>query len=86
MASDIVVGRRVPILLRLLWAQAAAIVAWSVVFIPLILLESWASDIVDWLDAVPLLPLVAALMSAATVIWGASYVYLLYRKIVDDTA
>ena len=85
-AGDIVIGRRLPILFRLLWAQLLVILAWAVIFIPLILLYTWASDFIVWLDDVPVLPVIASALSAATIIWGASYIYLLYRRIVDDAA
>ncbi|MBC7764782.1 hypothetical protein H7Y29_03640 [Microbacteriaceae bacterium] len=85
-SSDLVIGRRLRILYRLLWIQVLIILAWAVLLIPLILLDSWLKSSWDVYANVPLLPIVAAFASAASAVIFASYVYLLYRKVVDDSA
>lgn len=85
-SSDLVVGRRLRILYRLLWIQILIVLAWAVILIPLILLDSWVKSFWNIYANVPLLPIVAALASAASAVIFASYVYLLYRKVVDDSA
>ncbi len=85
-SSDLVVGRRLRILYRLLWMQLMIILAWAVLFVPLILLDGWAKDTWSLFESVPVLPIVAALASSASAVIFASYTYLLYRKVVDDSA
>lgn len=85
-ASDLVVSRRLRIMYRILWAMGVTMVVWAVVMIPLVLLTTWLTSVWPGMASVPVMPFVAALMSALTVIWMASYVYLLYRKVVDDDA
>lgn len=83
-AGDLVVGRRLRILLRLLWLITSVLIAWAIVMIPLILLDSWFKSIwlvISWL---PTVPVVLLALSALTVIWVSSYIYLLYRKMVAD--
>lgn len=80
-AGDLVVGRRLKITLRLLWLVFVALLVWAVVLIPIILLAE--SINVTWL---PLVPIATVLLSSFTLIWSSSYVYLLYRKIIDDKA
>jgi hypothetical protein len=85
-SSDLVVGRRLRILYRLLWIQIVIVIGWAICFIPLILLDNWLKSIWSIYTNVPLLPIVAALASASSAVIFASYVYLLYRKVVDDNA
>lgn len=85
-AGDLVVGRRLRIMYRLLWLALTVIVVWFVIMIPLILLDSWLSGIWQWFKMVPLVPIVAVVMSSLTVIYVASYIYLMYRKVVADDA
>lgn len=85
-AGDLVIGRRLRIMYRILWAIGVILIAWVVVMIPFILLTTWLSSLVAWTENIPLMPIVAALMSSLTTLWLASYVYILYRKVVDDGA
>lgn len=85
-AGDLVVGRRLRVLLRILWAGILTVVAWFVIVIPIILLDAWikkAWPVIEWL---PTVPIVILLLSSVTIVWLASYIYLLYRKVVDDDA
>ena len=85
-SGDLVIGRRLRIAYRLLWGLLVVFLVWVIVFVPLILLDSWLSSIWKSFESIPVLPIVAAVASATTVVWFASYVYLLYRKVVEDDA
>lgn len=85
-AGDLVVSRRLRILYRWLWAIAVIVVAWAVIMIPIILLESAAKSAWTTINDVPIVPCIGAVMTALSVVWFAAYVYLLYRRIVDDDA
>lgn len=81
-AGDIVIGRRLRVLYRILWLTIVTVVAWLVVMTPLVMLDIWLTDHFSWLAAIPYVPLIALLLGAATTIWCCSYIYLLYRRIV----
>lgn len=83
-AGDLVVGRRVRILLRLVWMFFVTIVAWAIIMVPIILAVNWLTSIWKQVAWVPFVPLSLLVMSTLTLIWISSYVYLLYRKVVDD--
>lgn len=83
-ASDLVIGRRLRILLRLVWMSFIIVVAWAVVMIPIIIIDSWVKNLWSVIGWLPTIPLVLLILSGATIIWVSSYVYLLYRKVVDD--
>lgn len=85
-AGDLVIGRRLRVLFRLLWLVLTLIVAWAVVMIPIILLDAWLKGAVAAISWVPLVPVMLVVMGAASVTIGATYVYLLYRRMVDDDA
>lgn len=83
-ASDLVIGRRLRLLYRLLWLAGLLLVVWLVIMVPLVMFDTWLRSVWSTFAAVPLVPFVGILLSAASTVWAASYVYLLYRKAIDD--
>ena len=83
-AGDLVVGRRMRILLRLLWMVLGVAVTWVAIMIPMILFDSWLKTILPAINWIPLVPFTLLLLSSLTIVWVSSYIYLLYRKVVDD--
>ncbi|MDN5275647.1 MAG: conserved rane protein of unknown function [Candidatus Saccharibacteria bacterium] len=83
-AGDIVIGRRIRILLRLLWLVAITAVIWLVILLPIILIDGWLKDILPALSWLPIVPLTLLALGSFTILWSASYIYLLYRKVVSD--
>ncbi|MFZ1301304.1 MAG: hypothetical protein WAQ27_01855 [Candidatus Microsaccharimonas sp.] len=83
-AGDIVLGRRVRILLRWVWMFLMLIIAWAIVLIPVILLEMWLKSIWPVVGDIPIVPVVQAILGTLSIIWVSGYVYLLYRKVVDE--
>lgn len=85
-AGDLVIGRRLRILLRILWMLMIIVIVWIVTMVPIILLDMWLKSLLPALQALPVVPVVLLVMGTLTILWSASYVYLLYRRIVDDDA
>ena len=85
-AGDMVIGRRLRILLRLLWLGLTVAVTWIVTAIPIIILDAWLKGVLPVLAWLPIVPMALVALGTVTVVWSASYVYLLYRKVVDDDA
>ena len=85
-SGDLVVGRRVRVLLRFLWVCLVTILVWAIIMIPIILLDSWLKSVWPAIEWLPIVPVALLAMGSVTVVWMASYVYMLYRKIVDDDA
>jgi len=84
LAGDIVTGRRMRILLRLLWALLLVLVVWVVILIPTILLDGALKSALPGLGWLPLVPLVALGLMTFSIIMTSSYVYIFYRKVVED--
>ncbi len=85
-AGDMVVGRRFRILLRLSWLAFIVVLTWAVIVIPIIMFDSWLKDVSPNIGWLPLVPLVIFAMSSVTVVFATTYIYLLYRRLVDDDA
>lgn len=87
LASDVVLGRRMRILLRLMWLLVVLAVVWAVVLIPVIIIDSALKAAIPALNWLPLVPLVALMLAALSIVASACYIYLFYRKVVaDDSA
>ena len=85
-AGELVIGRRLRILLRLLWMAAGILIIWGLIMIPMILFDTWLKNIWPAINWVPIIPILLLAISAFTIVWASSYIYLLYRKVVADDA
>lgn len=85
-AGDLVIGRRLRVLLRFLWLVFTIVLVWAIVMIPVLLFDSWLKGLWPAVANIPLVPAVMLVLSSFSVMWAASYVYLFYRKVVDDDA
>ncbi|MNT93957.1 hypothetical protein D3C72_2355390 [compost metagenome] len=54
--------------------------------IPVVIFDTWLKSVWPVIASFPTIPLMLLVASSVTVVWAASYVYLLYRKVVDDDA
>ena len=83
-AGDIVVGRRTRIFLRVIWMLLTLLVLWFIVLFPIILLDAWIKSVWAAISWMPTIPIVISILTAFTIIWSSAYIYLFYRRIVDD--
>lgn len=83
-AGDLVIGRRARFILRLLWLAVVLAVIWLAVLLPVILIDTWLKGAVPVLQVMPIVPVMLAVMSAFSMVSAAIYIYLLYRRMVDD--
>ncbi len=77
-AGDIIVGRRLTMLYRLVWLIFLLVLLWVFILIPTILL----ADALPW-KWLPLVPFVAQMLAGASLLFAATYIYLLYRRMID---
>jgi hypothetical protein len=83
-AGDLVIGRRVRILLRFCWLFALTFIIWAVIMIPIILFDSWLKSVLPAIEWLPLVPICLLVVASVSIVWMSSYTYMLYRKVVDD--
>ena len=80
-ASDLVVGRRVRLVLRLIFMAVPVAMFWVIILLPAVMLDNWLK--LTWQ---PLVPVVVLLLITLTIMWCATYIYMLYRRLVEDPA
>lgn len=85
-AGDMVNGRRVKILMRVLWMALTVLVIWTVVLMPIIAFDSWLKSVWEQISALPIVPAFVVVLISVSAVWTATYVYMLYRAIVDEDA
>lgn len=85
-AGDLVIGRRLRILLRLVWLVFMIGFGWVLTVLPTILLDGWLRSIWPWFEQVPFVPIVILLVTSFASVVISAYIYLLYRKVVEDDA
>lgn len=83
-AGDLVIGHRIKVLLRLVWLAFITIIVWAIIIIPSILIDKWIKGLWPAINWLPIIPIELLILSALTIVWVSSYIYLLYRKVVDD--
>lgn len=86
LAGDLVIGRRVRVVLRVLWMVILLFAVWAVVLIPMIAIDGALKSAVPVLSSLPLIPIVALFLMSLSIVFAASYTYIFYRKMVDDDA
>ena len=84
--GDLVVGRRLKIILRFIWMIFLLTIFWAIILIPIIMLDSWLKGAWSAISWLPTVPITILLLSSFSIVWISSYVYLLYRKVVSDDA
>lgn len=84
LAGDIVVGRRLRILLRAAWLVVILLLMWLVVLVPVILIDGLVRTYLASWSWLPLVPVAALCMASVSIVFSALYVYTFYRKVVED--
>jgi hypothetical protein len=85
-ASDLVMGRRFRILLRLIWMIICVAVGWLAICVPVVLIDGSTKGVLPSIKWIPIVPLTITLLSSLTIVWVSGYIYLLYRKVVANDA
>lgn len=71
------------LLLRTLWMILVVALVWAALLIPFILLDMWLKSLWSQIAWLPIVPVVLMIASALAAVWVFTYIYLLYRKVVD---
>jgi hypothetical protein len=85
-AGDLVVGRRLRVMFRIVWLLIVTALLWAAVMMPVILIDAWLKGVFPAISWLPVIPIMLLVMGTMTVVWMSGYIYLLYRRIVDDNA
>lgn len=82
-SSDLVMSRRIRILLRVFYLVPVLAIIWAVIMLPLIALDLQLKANVSWLAGTPVIPFIMVFMTCCTVVYFSAYSYLFYRRLLD---
>jgi len=82
--TDLIQGRRTKFIIRVFFALVFVAVIWVIVMLPLIWLDLILKQNIDWLEGFPFVSLLLQVMTTFTVIYFTAYIYLFYRRMLDD--
>ncbi|MBR1802331.1 hypothetical protein IJ768_03895 [Candidatus Saccharibacteria bacterium] len=82
-ASDIIAGRRIRFIIRLLFVFFILALCWIVVMLPIILLDTALKANIEWLNGIPIVSFFLLFMTLFSVVYMSIYFYLFYRKLLD---
>ena len=82
--TDLIQGRRTKFLIRLAFGLLFLAVIWVVIMLPIIWLDLVLKQNIEWLEGVAIVPFFFQLMTTFSVIYASAYVYLFYRRMLDD--
>ena len=77
-ASDLMMGRRIKLILRIIAGAIALVIMWVVVMLPLILFDLFMKQF-EWTNGIPFVPICLTTMTVFTCIYATAYLYLYYR-------
>lgn len=80
-AKKVVTGRRTRLMLHLLWVTVLIVLAWAIVLVPAVVVDNWLHQ-----PLVPVATLSTQILMSSSVIFASAYIYLLYRKMIDEPA
>lgn len=81
-ASDLMAGRRIKFIIRLIALVFALAIVWVVVMLPLILFDMWMKSF-EWTAGIPFVPICLLIMTCFSAIYLTAYIYLYYRWMLD---
>jgi hypothetical protein len=82
----LVIGRRTRLLYRVVWLLVSIVVLWAIIMLPVILVDHFLKSWIPALSWIPIVPLAIAIVSSGAIVWASSYLFLLYRRVVEDDA
>lgn len=82
-AQDLIAGRRIKLIIRMVYLFLVLAVVWVIVMLPLILLDLWLKSIWEWLEGWPFVSLELLVMTVFSAVYFSTYSYLFYRRMLD---
>ena len=84
-ATDLLQGRRTKFIIRIIFAAIYLAVIWVLIMVPLMWLDLVLKDNFDIFEGFPFASLLLQIMTTFTAIYLTAYIYLFYRRMLDDT-
>lgn len=81
-ASELMMGRRIKFVLRLIALLVAVALMWVVIMMPVILFDMFMKQFA-WTESIPFVPICLVVMTCFTEIYVTTYLYKYYRYLLD---
>lgn len=82
-AHELLLGRRIKFIIRLIYLIIVIAVVWVVIMTPLIALDLALKSSISWLNGIPFVSIELLIMTCFTAIYATTYLYLFYRRLLD---
>ncbi|MCQ2570998.1 MAG: hypothetical protein MJ154_02010 [Candidatus Saccharibacteria bacterium] len=82
--TDLVQGRRTKFIIRLFFSIVFMAVMWVIIMVPIIWLDLVLKQNFEFLQTVPIVPFILQIMTTFTIVYLTAYIYLFYRRMLDD--
>ena len=82
-ATDLIAGRRIRFILRILYSFFVLAVCWIIIMLPVIFADNILRENIEWLENIPVVSLFLLNMTVFSIIYFAIYLYLFYRQLLD---
>ena len=76
--SDLMMGRRIRFILRLVALIVVIVLMWLLIMLPLILFDLWMKSFA-WTSGIPFIPICFTILTCFTAIYVTTYLYIYYR-------
>ncbi len=83
-ASDLVASRRTRFVFRVVFGLIFLIFIWVIIMLPITILDLLIKSNLEWTEGIPIVPFCLLIMTCFTFVYASLYVYLFYRKMLDD--
>ncbi|MBR6964757.1 hypothetical protein IKH83_00355 [Candidatus Saccharibacteria bacterium] len=81
-ASDLMAGRRIKFLIRVISLILVIAIMWAIVMVPAIVFDLWMKTF-EWAQPIPFIPIMLMTMTVFSEIYLTAYLYLYYRWMLD---
>ena len=82
-ASDIITGRRIRFITRVVFMFFVLAICWIVVMMPIIMIDTSLKQSIEWTQSIPAVQSALLFMTIFSVVYMSTYLYLFYRKLLD---
>ena len=82
-ASELMVGRRIKFILRIIALFMVLVLLWVLVMLPMILFDMGMKNF-EWTAGIPFVPICLVIMTDFTAIYVTTYLYLYYRWLLEE--
>jgi hypothetical protein len=83
LASDLMAGRRIKFIIRILFLLFLALLALVAIVFPIIVFDLWLKSAFPFFVGWPIVPVVLLLFTTFFFIYATAYIYLYYRRLID---